>query len=243
MNIIKLDAIDSTNSYLVNLSKTAELDDFTVVLTNHQKKGRGQQGAIWQSAANKSLSFSVFKAYDNLSVTKISSLIFAVSLGLVKALKKYQIPDISIKWPNDIMSQSKKMAGILIENKIKQGQIVSSVIGIGLNVNQETFNQLPQATSMYLSAHKKFDLDPVFECLLEQLAIQLKKIEALDKVGLKKEYESFLFRKEMISVFEDQSGKRFNGIIQGVNSQGQLVIENETHVMKTFNPKELKLLF
>ena len=81
----------------------------------------------------------MFKAYEHLSITKVSSLAFAVSLGLVKALEKYQIPDISIKWPNDIMSQSKKMAGILIENKIKQGQIVSSIIGIGLNVNQETF--------------------------------------------------------------------------------------------------------
>ena len=106
MNIIKLNAIDSTNSYLVNLSKTSVLDDFTVVLTNHQTKGRGQQGAVWQSAANKSLSFSVFKAFDNLSITKVSSLAFAVSLGLVKTLEKYQIPDVSIKWPNDIMSQS-----------------------------------------------------------------------------------------------------------------------------------------
>ena len=79
-----------------------------------------------------------------------------MAFNYVKSLK---IPDLKIKWPNDIMSQSKKMAGILIENKIKQGQIVSSVIGIGLNVNQETFNQLPQATSMYLSAHKKFDVD------------------------------------------------------------------------------------
>ena len=122
-------------------------------------------------------------------------------------------------------------------------QIVSSIIGIGLNVNQETFNQLPQATSMYLSAHKKFDVDSVFECLLEQLEIQLNKIEALAMASLKKEYESFLFRKGMISVFEDPSGKRFNGIIQGVSDQGELIIESETHAMKTFQPKALKLLF
>ena len=91
MNIIKLNAIDSTNSYLVKLSKTAVLDDYTVVLTNHQTKGRGQQGAVWQSAANKSLSFSVFKAFDSLSITKVSSLAFAVSLGLVKALEKEEM--------------------------------------------------------------------------------------------------------------------------------------------------------
>ena len=243
MKLIKLNAIGSTNSYLLNLSKTSVLDDFTVVLTKHQTEGRGQQDAVWQSVANESLSFSVFKAYDGLSISKVCSLAFAVSLALVKVLEKYQIPDISIKWPNDIMSQSKKMAGILIENKIKQGQVISSIIGIGLNVNQETFNQLPQATSMYLSTHEKFDLDSVFNCLLEQLVIQLKKIEKVDMVLLKKEYESFLFRKEMISVFEDLSGNRFNGIIQGVSAQGQLVIESETHAIKTFQPKEIKLLF
>ena len=81
------------------------------------------------------------------------------------------------------------------------------------------------------------------ECLLEQLEIQLNKIEALAMASLKKEYESFLFRKGMISVFEDPSGKRFNGIIQGVSDQGELVIESETHAMKTFQPKALKLLF
>ena len=73
--------------------------------------------------------------------------------------------------------------------------------------------------------------------------IQLKKIEKVDMVLLKKEYESFLFRKEMISVFEDLSGNRFNGIIQGVSAQGQLVIESETNAIKTFQPKEIKLLF
>ena len=112
-----------------------------------------------------------------------------------------------------------------------------------LNVNQEIFNQLPQATSMYLSTHKKFDLDCVFKCLLEQLVIELEKIEKVDLVLLKKEYESFLFRKDMISVFEDHSGKRFNGIIQGVSAQGQIVIESETRMVKTFQPKKIKLLF
>tara|TARA_B100000902_G_scaffold277638_1_gene263431 strand:+ start:66 stop:797 length:732 start_codon:yes stop_codon:yes gene_type:complete len=243
VNIIKLSAIGSTNSYLLNLSKTSLLDDFTVVIAKHQTKGRGQQDAVWQSVANESLSFSVFKAYDDFSISKVSSLTFAVSLAIVKALEKYRIPDISIKWPNDIMSQSKKMAGILIENKIKKGQIVSSIIGIGLNVNQEIFNQLPQVTSMYLSTHKKFDLDYVFKCLLEQLVIELEKIEKVDLVLLKKEYESFLFRKDMISVFEDHSGKRFNGIIQGVSAQGQIVIETETRMVKTFQPKKIKLLF
>ena len=243
MNIIKLNAIGSTNSYLLNLSKTSVLDDFTVVLTKHQTKGRGQQDAVWQSVANESLSFSVFKAYDGLSISKVSSLAFAVSLALVKVLEKYQIPDISIKWPNDIMSQSKKMAGILIENKIKQRRVVSSIIGIGLNVNQENFEKLPQASSLYLAGHKKLNVNDVFESLLEALAHQLNRVEKVDISILKEEYESFLFRKKMISVFEDTTGNRFNGIIRGVNTQGQLIVEIDQQGLQTFQPKELKLLF
>ena len=96
MNIIKLNAIGSTNSYLVDLSKRSVLDDFTVVIANQQTKGRGQQGAVWQSVANKSLTFSVFKAFEHLSINQVSSIAFAVSLGLLKTLDKYQIPDISI---------------------------------------------------------------------------------------------------------------------------------------------------
>ena len=243
MNIIKLNAIGSTNSYLVDLSKTSALDDFTVVIANQQTKGRGQQGAVWQSAANKSLTFSVFKAFEHLSINQVSSIAFAVSLGLLKTLDKYQIPDISIKWPNDIMSQSKKMAGILIENKIKQRRVVSSIIGIGLNVNQENFEKLPQASSLYLAGHKKLNVNDVFERLLEALAHQLNLVEKVDISILKEEYESFLFRKKMISVFEDTTGNRFNGIIRGVNTQGQLIVEIDQQGLQTFQPKELKLLF
>ena len=71
-----------------------------------------------------------------------------VSLKMIRILKKYSIPKLSIKWPNDILSENKKIAGILIETSLKNGRLNDFIIGIGLNVNQKTFKNLPNATSI-----------------------------------------------------------------------------------------------
>jgi len=243
VKIIKLNAIDSTNSYLINLGKNEALEDQIIVLANKQKNGRGQQGATWQSVPQQSLTFSVFKRFDDLSVSNISSIAFAASLGVQKALKKLLIPKVEIKWPNDIMSQSKKVAGILIENQVKQGRIVSSVIGIGLNVNEEHFNNLPQATSMRLATGVKYSLDEVLHEVSEAVFSEMKSIKANSQFEIKMRYEKNLFRKETISVFETPDGIRFNRKIKGVTNTGELIVENEEEVLTTYQLKEIKLLF
>ncbi|MCF6307292.1 MAG: biotin--[acetyl-CoA-carboxylase] ligase [Flavobacteriaceae bacterium] len=243
MKIIKLNAIDSTNSYLINLAKNEVLEDQTIVLANKQISGRGQQGAAWQSIPQQSLTFSIFNRFYGLSVSDISSIAFATSLGVQKALKKLLIPKVQIKWPNDIMSQSKKVAGILIENQVKQGKIVSSVIGIGLNVNEEHFNNLPQATSMRLTTGVKYNLDEVLHEVSEAVFSELKSLGTNSFSELKMSYEANLFRKETISVFETPNKTRFNGKIKGVTNTGELIIENEEEVLNTYQLKKIKLLF
>jgi len=223
VNIIKLNAIDSTNSYLLNLSRAVHLEDPTIVITNNQTKGRGQHGTSWQSVPQQSLLFSVFKRFEDLPSNKI--------------------PNITIKWPNDIMSRSKKMAGILIENQIKQGNVVSSVIGLGINVNEKKFKSLPQATSMLLATGNKFDLNEVLQLVIEEILIQLTKLDKGDYADLKIKYETSLFRKDMISVFEVKDGYRFNGKIKGVNEIGKIVIENENEILNSYQLKEIKMLF
>jgi BirA family biotin operon repressor/biotin-[acetyl-CoA-carboxylase] ligase len=174
---------------------------------------------------------------------KIPNITYAVSLGLENAFKKYKIPNITIKWPNDIMSRSKKMAGILIENQIKQGNVVSSVIGLGINVNEKKFKSLPQATSMLLATGNKFDLNEVLQLVIEEILIQLTKLDKGEYADLKIKYETSLFRKDMISVFEVKNGYRFNGKIKGVNEIGKIVIENENEILNSYQLKEIKMLF
>ncbi len=242
MNIIKLNAIDSTNTYLINLVSNKELEDRTIVVAIDQKKGRGQIDASWQSTPHQSLTFSVFKKFKDLPVQKLSSIAFAVSLGVNKALNNMLLPKITIKWPNDIMSYSKKIAGILIENQIKRGKIISSVIGVGINVNQEKFEFLPEATSMLLVTGKKISIDEVLMQVSEAILIELTRIEKGEYDLLKKEYEDHLFRKDIISVFEDLNENRFNGKVRGVTGAGEILIEKDEKSLTNYQLKEIKML-
>jgi len=242
VNIIKLNAIDSTNSYLIELGKKERLTDPTIVVSEKQLKGRGQLGATWQSKPMQSLTFSVFKRFKGVPVLHLSSITFAVSIGVYKTLNKMLVPQLRIKWPNDILSYSKKLAGILIENQIKQGEVVSTVIGIGININEEKFENLPHATSMLLSTGRKHLLDEVLHAVSEAILKELERVEQGKFQDLKKEYENTLFRKNIVSVFEDTQGNRFNGKIKGVSEAGELLIEKEDEKITSYLLKEIKYL-
>jgi len=117
MKVIKLDAIDSTNEFLKGLSSKQQLENFTVVTAENQTKGKGQMGSVWDSEAGKNLTMSVF-VKDSLSdVNQIFKLNIGVALAVIEALETFNIPNLMIKWPNDIMSYNFKIAGILIENR------------------------------------------------------------------------------------------------------------------------------
>lgn len=242
VKIIKLNAIDSTNSYLISLSKKENLDVPTLVVAEEQIKGRGQLGASWQSKPLQSLTFSIYNKFTNLSSSSLFAINFAVSIAVYKALNKLMVPQLAIKWPNDIMSHSKKLAGILIENQLKDGLIVSTVIGIGLNVNEEKIEGLPNATSMLLETGKKFILEEVLTLLSEEIIQQLHLLENKNTSFFKTIYDSLLFKKNKISVFEDKHGIRFNGIIKGVTKMGELLVENEEDEILSFQLKEIKYL-
>ena len=175
MKIIKLDAIDSTNSFLKNLSVNATVQDFTIVVAKQQTSGRGQMNAEWVVEGGKNLTFSVFSCFDDLPISNQKYLNFSVSLAVFEVLNDLFLPKLTIKWPNDILSVNKKLAGILIENNLKGNKISSSIIGIGINVNQQKFSKdLPNATSVKKILSKEFDLD----ILLNEVLIRLK--EKLD---------------------------------------------------------------
>ncbi len=243
MNIIKLNAIDSTNSYLIELSKNTLLKDETIVLVKEQIKGRGQMGAKWYSKVDETLTFSVFKRFTNVVIEQQANISLAVSIGIQKAMTTLFIPKVYIKWPNDILSDGKKMAGILIENQVKQGNVSSSIIGVGLNVNNNFFENLPQATSMFLSSQKKYNLDLVFNVLADCILFELSQLEHSSFSELKEAYETHLFRKDKITVFENLSGEKFNGKIKGINQTGQLLIETDDHPLQEFNLREIKMLY
>ncbi|WMI66044.1 biotin--[acetyl-CoA-carboxylase] ligase [Aestuariibaculum sp. YM273] len=243
MNIIKLSAIDSTNTYLKTLCAEMPVDDYTAVITENQTKGRGQMGSVWNSQSSKNLTFSVFKSLLGFEIQYPFYISMVASLAVVKTLEGFDIPKLNVKWPNDILSENKKVCGILIENAIKQGQYASSIIGMGLNVNQTAFENLPKASSLKLVTGKTFDLEELAHRIIIQLQTYFELLKQSKLEVLKEEYESYLFRKNKPSTFKNDEGFMFSGIIKSVSDTGMLQVLLEDDLIKEFDLKTITLLY
>ena len=242
MQLIKLNAIDSTNNYLKQLLIDTVLEDFCVVTTNHQIKGKGQMGAEWISEKGKNLTCSVLKTNPPLKIQRQFLLSVIVSLTIIKTLERYHIPNLAIKWPNDILSDHHKIAGILIENIIKTNQIEFSVIGIGLNVNQELFKGLTKVSSLKSILGMPIDTDELLFKIIENLQYYFRLYLEKGEEVLNADYESYLFKKDKPSTFELPDQSLFMGIIRGVSDSGKLRVQMED-ATKEFDLKQLKLLY
>ena len=171
MRIVKLNAIPSTNDYLRKLSQDQELENFTCCVAENQTQGRGQMGAQWSVEEGKNLTFSVYIEKVIADVSQIYLLNVAVAVSIFKTLENYNIPKLAIKWPNDIMADTKKIGGILIENSIRGDGTINSIVGIGININQINFEEMPSASSLALVTSSIFDKEVILIDLLKELEI------------------------------------------------------------------------
>jgi len=242
MKLIKLDAIDSTNDFLKALSSQDQLENFTVVTAENQTKGKGQMGGKWESEAGKNLIMSVLVKDFLFNNEQVFNLSIVVSLAVTEVLKSLNIPDICIKWPNDILSYNKKLAGILIENTIKSDGRIVSVVGIGMNVNQTNYTDLPNASSLAVISGKSFDKDELVILIVERIKgkIQLWQTSASD---FWKDYFNSLFKKGVPMPFKNLNDQNFMGIIQGVSPIGKLQVLLEDDSVVEFDIKEVKMLY
>ena len=250
---LRFDELPSTNDHaaelLVSAGPSAALAytkskpvEGTVIRADSQSAGRGQFGSRWESAAGKNLTFSVILYPSWLEIGAQFTLSMAVALAVhdaVSSLVGSDLP-VRIKWPNDLYTDGRKTAGILIQNGLAGTSIQSSIVGIGLNVNQLNFDpSLPNPTSLALSSGRTFDLDQIadflFECL-EQRYLQLKAGQA---VQIRSAYESLLYRRGVETDFTDTAtGVDFTGIVLGVTAAGQLRVLTEQGE-RTFGVKEI----
>jgi BirA family biotin operon repressor/biotin-[acetyl-CoA-carboxylase] ligase len=163
--LIHLPSIDSTNNYAKEYIAKSSPIDGTVILADEQYAGRGQTGNVWLSEPNKNLTFSLIYHTSFLLATEQFYLNMAVSLGIWSTVSN-QLSTVKIKWPNDIYVNHQKIAGILIENTISGMYLKYSVIGIGLNVNQDTFPTDVPATSLKCLTGQELDRQSVLNKLL-----------------------------------------------------------------------------
>ncbi len=243
MYLFKLDATDSTNSYLRQMSKNKDLGKWTVVTSDYQTQGRGQKGSVWQSDKGKNLICSILVKLDNFNAEDQFILNCAISVGIHQYLKRYNLPKLRIKWPNDIMSVSKKLGGILIENTLVSDKINHSIIGIGININQEKFpTDLPLAVSIKQLTNNYTSRDIFLQDLLNSIQNKFELIIEKQYDELWSQYEASLYRKDKAHMFENTKGEQFMGIIRGVTKKGTLLIEKEDTTIEAYNFKEVTYL-
>lgn len=239
----KLDATNSTNSYLKELVREGELHNWTVVSAREQTRGRGQQGASWFSDEAKNLTFSVLINDTGLKATDQFLLNCAISTGMFRVLKSYEIPRLKVKWPNDIMSGSSKLAGILIENSLINDRIAYSIVGIGLNVNQEEFpSDLPYATSMKQRTRKHYNRDELLEELIESFKREIDLIRSGQYVLLRKNYTEQMYRRKTPRMFRTPGGQPFMAQIEGTTEKGLLILSKEDGSIAHYAFKEIEYL-
>ena len=243
MNIIKLSAIPSTNTFLKELSATENLPEFTIVVAENQQEGKGQRGSNWVSEVGKNLTFSVLVKNFTTKHDSIFVLNILVANALLNTLNKFQIPNVSIKWPNDILSGKKKVAGILIENSFKSANEITSIIGIGLNVNQTNFENLPLASSLAIVTNTLFDKDQLLTEIVTEIKLLLEKLTTSNTDFLWKTYHQNLFMKGKVASFQVGNEKPFSAVIQGVSTEGKLLLLQEDDLVHEYDIKEIKLLY
>lgn len=239
--VISLPSCHSTNDLMAQMSAKNQLYEGAIIITKHQTKGKGQRGNQWNSPEGKNLTFSVFLKPQFLKASQQFELNRMVSLALLDVIKNlFAEVKAFVKWPNDLILNKKKVAGILIENSINQNGISESIIGIGLNVNQIN-DILPTATSLAKQFQKEFDLEDILLDIVQRLEHYYLILRSGDFQFIHELYESKLYLKDKVAFYEDAIGK-FNGIIRKVHPDGVLEIEDESGIHKKYQFKEVRLL-
>jgi BirA family biotin operon repressor/biotin-[acetyl-CoA-carboxylase] ligase len=243
-NFIFLSETPSTNSYASHLLRKVKPAEGTVVMAQHQSNGRGRREKAWIAEPASNLTFSIILKPEFLNseyyfyLYKIAAL--ACYDGLTEIINNSQ-HDIKIKWPNDIMLNQKKIAGILIENTFMGSKINSSIIGIGINVNQEKFDEQFNATSLKKIAEKSFDLMPLL----------INVCKALEKYYLCLHENNFkvideLYIKSLFGLNENKKynyhGKLILARVTGINSNGLLKLIAEENQLIECDFGEIELM-
>ena len=225
-NIIELESVDSTNNYAKELLTKEKPVEGTVIFAHEQQNGRGQMGNTWKTEAGKNLTLSIILYPDFLDADKQFYLNMAICLAVKDFCESVLTDEIKIKWPNDIYWHNKKLGGVLIENTINGNRISSSVIGIGVNVNQEGFDEtLPNPVSLFQISNFNFKLSILVEALcvfIEKYYLQLRQMHFN---FLDKGYTVALYRYQQTHEFR-KGEQILKGEINGVAKDGKLILHS-----------------
>lgn len=235
--IVFLPKCHSTNDIASEMLHQNQLKDGDIVMTSHQTKGRGQRGNIWISEKNMNLTCTVVASPDSFYPEQNFLLTMIISLAIIRMVKPL-VPEVCIKWPNDILVGRNKLTGILIETTIKNGLVKHALMGIGFNINQLHFTGI-NATSLRKLTGNIYGIDEV----LEQIMLELENLYPINYEKLPDHMDEYhrnlMWMNELHEFFDGKN--HFNGIIKGINHEGLLVLDINGK-LKTFDVKELSYI-
>lgn len=237
--IIWHETLDSTQEEVRR--HISELANLSVTAAGYQTAGKGQRGNRWDSARGENLMFSILLKPGSDGIPKIEArrqfiISMISSLAVRDALEEYGI-GCRIKWPNDIYVGNKKICGMLIENQLSGNMLASSIIGIGLNVNQTDFpSSLLNPTSMALRTGRSFKVEEVLDCVIKHFLKYLKE----DAGALENLYHNSLFRLEEYADYVDTlTAAPLRGKIKGITEDALLILELPDGTVRHFSFKEI----
>jgi len=240
-NIIRLDSVESTNSFAHELLISHKVENGTVIVTRNQTKGRGQRGSVWQAEPGENLTFSVILLPEALHIDQQFLLNKAFCLAVHDFLIQNELKKVVVKWPNDVLSNKKKISGILIENAIRGEYIYSIIGGFGININQTNLGMSLQnsATSMRLEKAQMLNLEEMLSGVLSCIEVRYKQALNNEADLLEADYNNALFQMSEWCVYV-ANDKEFMGCIRGVDNGGKLIVEDSTGKKMLFANKEIR---
>ncbi len=238
--IIKLDEIESTNSYLMDYTPE-DGEEMTIAVADYQLAGRGQGTNTWESEKGKNLLFSILVHPTMVPVCNQFLLSMAGGLALKMVLSKYT-DNITLKWPNDVYWKDRKISGTLIETKLGQGHIKDCVYGVGIDVNQQEFHSdAPNPVSLYQILGHEVDREELLQEIIKAFERCYSLIQDGDYGDIAALYMDALYRKHGFYKYEDQNGE-FEAAIVEVEDDGHLILRDRKGVISSYAFKEIKFV-
>ncbi|MBC7554127.1 MAG: biotin--[acetyl-CoA-carboxylase] ligase [Taibaiella sp.] len=223
--VIELDFTDSTNNYAMQLIDGNKAQHGMTIVARSQTNGKGQRGRTWVDVPGESLLMSVI-VVPHQSISEQFMFNAAIALSIANVLQKLNEEwKVNIKWPNDIIVNDKKAGGILIENILRGAAWSSSVIGLGLNVNQSLFpDELPYAVSLKIASGKNYLITELVDLIRTGILKGVDERKSSEEILF--EYNKLLFKKGDYQYFSDQT-QRWRARILSVTNEGMLVVQLE----------------
>ena len=237
-NIVRILELGSTNNYAATQLLTKRLLEGSVFVADSQVGGRGQASNVWESEPNRNLTFSILLYPEFLEIRKQFIISKTISLGVADFLKE-MTDHVAIKWPNDIYIGKGKVAGILIENSIRIDKISSSIVGIGLNINQQMFmGNAPNPVSLSQITGEVYDLKQSLDHLCLKVDTRYQQLRNRKFSQIDDAYTEMLYQRGCWSLYSDENGE-FEGKILGVDHIGRLMIETRECKVNKYHFKEV----